>query len=120
MISKCSSKVIIIVAVFATVITAALVAYAKFSDGRGPFSRTLRSIKGEYYVEQKANDLADDIQRIPTLERLQPWALEIMAQFQTSKLRGEHGSHLYWATNVFTLAPEETPQFIKTQWGETN
>jgi len=66
------------------------------------------------------NDLAEDIQKVPRLAKLQPWAIETLARFQAGQVHTNGGPSWYWKGPAVKLAQQERPSFIKEQWGETN
>lgn len=113
-------KIAIVLVVIAITAIGISIVHRQLSNKRSALSHMARSRKGESYTEQKAKDLAEDLRSIPALAQLQPWALETMARFRARQVRGYTGSHLYWASDVFSLAPEETPEFIKRQLGGTD
>jgi len=82
------------------------------------FGRIIRSWKGEYYVEQKANDIAYDLHYIPELAKLQPWAVNTMARFQEGLVQTNGGNSLFWADDAAHLAKAETPEFIRKHLSE--
>jgi len=81
----------------------------------------LRSLKGmSSNYEQKAAKLAKDINTVPEFKNLQPWAVNIMAEFRNGQIHTNGYPELWWVTNGVKLAPEQTPNFIKNWWGSTN
>jgi hypothetical protein len=118
--NKCRTLIVTIPTVIVITVTGVVILNHQFSNKRSALGRMARSWRGEYYVEQKANDLADDLRHIPALTQLQPWAVETMARFQAGQVRTNGGNSLFWADDAVTLAPEETPEFIKKQIGKTN
>jgi len=110
--------------IIATVVILAVFGLAfvkhQYNDSRCTLGRMKRWWKGEYYSEQRANDIAYDLSHVPALAQIQPWALETMDRFRAGQVKGREENHFYWAKQAFLLAPKEMPEFIKMQLGGTN
>lgn len=80
----------------------------------------VRSWKGEYYVAQRARDLAEDLRRNPALGQLQPWAMSTIDRFRLGRVATSTGTTPFWAPHAVTLVSAEVPEFIKKHLVETN
>jgi len=120
MFQKHTIRILVVLAVVMLTVFGLIIVGRQFTNNRSTLGRMKRWCNGEYYVEQKANDLAYDLRHVLALAQIQPWALETMARFRAGQVKGHEENHLYWAKQVFLLAPEEMPAFIKAQLGETN
>jgi hypothetical protein len=69
---------------------------------------------------QKAKKLAHDIVVVPEMNKLQPWAIDIMERFKAGQVKTNVHADLWWTTNAFKLEVNEMPDFIGRQWGFTN
>lgn len=71
--------------------------------------------------QQKANELAKDILKPGFGQKLQPWASQTMDRFRSGQvLIYTNFIAKDWPTDHVMLASQETPDFIRTQWGYTN
>lgn len=64
---------------------------------------------------QRANDLAEDIEKKIGAEKLQTWCEETMTRYKTNELLTD-GNSPYWSFGSIKLADEEIPVFIKNVW----
>lgn len=101
------------------VLTIALIGVGT-TQKRSTTGRMVRTLKGESYQMQMANDLADDIRSKPEMAQLQSWCLSAMASFRENKLKSTNRSGLYWTHEAVTLDPGEMPDFIRNTWARTN
>lgn len=62
--------------------------------------------------KQEAEKLAHDIVVVRDMNRLQPWAVDIMERFNVGQVVTNGYPDLWWATNAFKLAANEMPDFI--------
>ncbi|HZM02080.1 MAG TPA: hypothetical protein VFC44_03565 [Candidatus Saccharimonadales bacterium] len=92
----------------------------EFSDTKNGFSRTLRLLKGEPILEQKASDLADELRHSPVLPQLQSWTVATMHRFRDGRVQTNGGNTLPWENDAVMLAPSEMPLFIKKYLAYTN
>jgi hypothetical protein len=79
--------------------------------------RILRHVNGERLAAQKINDLAEDVRIVPTMEQLQPWAMETIARFRAGKTFTNDYRPAADFNYAVMLAQEKRPEFIKQQWG---
>ena len=110
-------RVAVVLAFIAIAGVGVSIVHRQLSNKRSALGHMVRFWKGEYYPDQYANDLADDLHRIPALAQLQPWAVETMARFRAGQVRTNGGNQLFWVDQGASLAPEETPEFIKKHLG---
>lgn len=92
----------------------------QISNKRSLIRRMVRSSTGEYYVEQRANDLAVSLRRNPALAQLQPWAVATIERVRSGQVETTTGTGPFWAPDAVTLASAAVPEFIKTNLEETN
>ena len=79
-----------------------------------------RWLKGESGGQQIANDLAEDIRTLPALAPLQAWSVDTLARFRSGQVRSNGSPSWHWEGPAVKLAPQERPEFITKQWGQTN
>jgi hypothetical protein len=88
------------------------------SDTRSVPGHIQRWFRGESAPQQTVNDLVADIRNDPPLEKLQSWGMETLARFRAGEVKTNACSKTLLVPNV-RLAPEEQPEFIRHEWGET-
>jgi hypothetical protein len=114
-------KTIIAILLFVILVAGATIVVFKASDQNSSLGQWISYWKqGKVSFEQKADGLAKDIRHVPAMAKLQPWALDAMARFRTGQIHTNGTSDLSWTADAVKLAPAETPDFIKAQWGYTN
>jgi hypothetical protein len=113
-----SITVAVVLAVIAIAAAGVSIVHRQLSSKRTALGHMVRFWKGEHYPDQYANDLADDLRHSLALAQIQPWAVETMARFRAGQVRTNGGNQLFWVDKGATLAPEETPEFIKKHLGE--
>jgi hypothetical protein len=101
-------------------IIAMVISVAITSGDRSPFARSIRWVKGESTIDQRANDLVKDIRTRPELKQLQPWALGVLESYEKGQLQTNSKTSFWRVENSTTLAPKEIPKFISDSWGFTN
>jgi hypothetical protein len=81
----------------------------------------VRRFQGESGIAQDLNDLAEDINSIPALKQLQPWAVQTLNRYREGRLETNGYAQFYWDDPpAVRLSRRERPEFIDHQWGVTN
>jgi hypothetical protein len=98
----------------------AIIAFTIFAKTSSNFRRTtlgriVRWCWGDGLIVQKADDLAEDIEKKIGAEKLQTWCEETMTRYKANELLTD-GDSPYWSAGDITLADEEIPEFIKNVW----
>lgn len=87
---------------------------------RSAIGRLFRWTKGESTIDQRANDLGEDIRTKPALKELQTWAKGILERFQKGQLQTNNTAYFWRVDKSIALASNEIPKFIKDAWAFTN
>lgn len=101
----------------------AIIAFTIFATTRSSFRRTtLGRIVRWFFLDggvcaQRANDLAEDIEKKIGAEKLQAWCEETLTRYKANELLTD-GNSPYWSQGSIKLADEEIPEFIKDVWPE--
>lgn len=99
----------------------AIIALTIFATTSSSFRRTtLGRIVRWFFLDggvcaQRANDLAEDIEKKIGAEKLQAWCEETLTRYKANELLTD-GNSPYWSAGDITLADEEIPEFIKDVW----
>ncbi|MDH4238972.1 MAG: hypothetical protein OEW48_05385 [Phycisphaerae bacterium] len=99
----------------------AIIAFTIFATTNSNFRRTTlgRIVRWVFLdggtVAQRANDLAEDIEKKIGAEKLQAWCEETMTRYKANELLTD-GNSPYWSAGDIKLADEEIPEFIKNVW----
>jgi hypothetical protein len=106
--------------IYILVSTGAIIAFTIFATTRSSFRRTTlgriaRWCLGDGIVAQRADDLAEDIEKKIGAVKLQAWCEETMMRYKANELLTD-GNSPYWSAGDITLADEEIPEFIKNIW----
>ena len=101
------------------VFVAVLVSFSSVSiidNNRRSFGCILRWVKGESTIDQRANDLSEDIRTRPEFKELQPWALEVLERCQKGQLHTNREATFWRVNKAITLSSSERPKFINDYW----
>ena len=82
---------------------------------RTRLGRIVRHCLGDGLAVQRADDLAEDIEKKIGAEKLQAWCEETMTRYKANELLTD-GNSPYWSAGNIKLADEEIPEFIKNVW----
>jgi hypothetical protein len=98
----------------------AIIAFTIFAKTSSHFRRTtlrriVRWCQGDGITVQKAEDLAEDIEKKIGAVKLQAWCEETMTRYKANELLTD-GNSPYWSAGDIKLADEEIPEFIKNVW----
>lgn len=103
------------VIVIGAIIAVTIFATTRSNFGRTTLGRIVRWCMGQGIDVQKADDLAEDIEKKIGVVKLQAWCEKTMTRYKANELLTD-GNSPYWSAGDITLADEEIPEFIKNVW----
>jgi hypothetical protein len=90
----------------------------KQSFRRSVGGRIIRRLLGE---SCEFNDLAEDIRKVSAVTNLQQWGELTLQRYRQGNVQTNGYARYYWDQPAgIRLAPQERPEFISHQWGDTD